>query len=113
MSTKKGVTKGEISGRTWHMALLIKGVTYTQNLQTPIKTIKLPTYSFYVKPTLMKDPIILQAKKALVAAGINPGVINDSYDMNMQIAVHNYQLMKGLVVDGIMGKQTLKSLKVI
>jgi len=113
MSTKKGVTKGEISGRTWHMALLIKGVTYTQNLQIPIKTIKLPTYSFYVKPTLMKDPIILQAKKALVAAGINPGAINDTYDMNMQIAVHNYQLMKGLVVDGIMGKQTLKSLKVI
>ena len=113
MSTKKGVTTGVISGRTWHMALLINGVEYSKNLQATVKAIKAPTYNFYVKPTLMKDPLILKAKQALVDAGINPGAINDTYDLNMQIAVHNYQLMKGLIVDGIMGKQTLKSLKVI
>jgi N-acetylmuramoyl-L-alanine amidase len=35
------------------------------------------------------------------------------YDSDMQSAVYNYQIMKGLVVDGIMGKQTLKALKLI
>jgi N-acetylmuramoyl-L-alanine amidase len=113
MSTKRGVSKGEISGRTWHMALLINGVDYSKNSHATIKTIKSPTYNFYVKPTLMKDALILKAKMALVAAGVNPGEINDTYDLNMQIAIHNYQLMKGLIVDGIMGRQTLKSLKVI
>lgn len=113
MSAKRGVAIGEISGRLWHTAILINGVDYLKNSQAAIKNIKPPTYNFYVKPTLMKDPLILKAKQALVAAGVNPGTINDTYDLNMQVAIHNYQLMKGLIVDGIMGKQTLKSLKVI
>jgi N-acetylmuramoyl-L-alanine amidase len=113
MSTKKGVTKGTISGRTWHKALLINGVNYTKNIETITKTHKEPKYNFFISTPLTKDPIILKAKQVLLSLGINPGDLNDSYDQNMQIAIHNYQLMKGLIVDGIMGKQTLKSLKVI
>ncbi|MET0946032.1 MAG: peptidoglycan-binding domain-containing protein [Flavobacterium sp.] len=113
MSSKKGVTNGIITGRTWHKALLINGVSYTENLETITKTYKEPKYYFFLNTIPIKDPLILKAKQALLKLGINPGNLNDSYDLNMQIAVHNYQLMKGLIVDGIMGKQTLKSLKVI
>jgi len=53
----------------------------------------------------MKDPLILKAKQTLIAAGLKPATINDTYDLILQIVVHNYQLIKGLIVDGIMGNK--------
>jgi peptidoglycan hydrolase-like protein with peptidoglycan-binding domain len=61
----------------------------------------------------MADPIVLAAKEKLIGLGIDPGTLNQKYDENMAAAVQNFQIIRGLIVDGIMGKQTLKSLKLI
>jgi len=112
MSTKNGVIRGSISGRIWHKALLIKGVDYAKNPNAVPQAYKEPSNNFYLQNPLMRAPLIHRAKQALLAAGIHPGEINDTYDQNMVVAVHNYQVSKGLIVDGMMGKETLESLKV-
>ena len=105
---KFGVVSDVIDGRTWDIALLVKGITYSQNALQP--NYQPPTVAFRLKSLSMQDPIVRQAKLKLKSLGIDPGTIDDAYDSNMEIAVYNYQLIEGLVTDGIMGNQTLSSL---
>ena len=111
MDKNNGVRRGKIDGRYWDVALLVNGVDYVRNANTG--NYVPPTINFRFKNPVMRDPIILAAKRKLLELGIDPGTINDEYDLNMEIAVYNFQLTKGLVPDGIMGKQTLKSLRLI
>lgn len=106
-----GVRRGEIQDRLWHFGLLVNGVDYTQNTIT--FNYQVPTNNFLLKNPVMEADIVLAAKKALKRARINPGTMDRRYDSDMQSAIYNYQIMKGLVVDGIMGKQTLKALRLI
>jgi N-acetylmuramoyl-L-alanine amidase len=112
MDKNHGVTAGKISGRVWDTGLLIKGIDYgaANNLNIAISA---PVHNFFFTTPPMQDNLVLQAKRALKDFGINPGTIDKFYDANMQAAIYNYQAVKGLVTDGIMGKQTLKSLKLI
>ena len=112
MGTKEGVRRGKISGRTWDFALLIKGIDYTQNSESKAKYEK-PKVAFRLTNPVIEHDLVLQAKKNLSQAGIDVGEITPKYDENMQRAVYNYQVMKGLMADGILGPQTLKSLKVV
>ncbi len=45
--------------------------------------------------------------KSLLAAGINSVQVHDSYDSNVIEAVRAFQLSRGLLVDGVAGRQTL------
>ncbi|RDB03671.1 peptidoglycan-binding domain-containing protein [Runella aurantiaca] len=111
MDKNHGVTRGKINLRHWDVALLVNGILYDETQGTEPYTI--PAVNFKVTVPIMTDPIVLLAKQALKNFGIDPGDMNDKYDKNMEIAIYNYQLTKGLITDGIMGKQTLKSLKLI
>jgi hypothetical protein len=108
---KFGVVSDVIDGRDWDIALLVNGVTYTQNAILP--AYQPPAVDFRLKNPIMQAPIVRVAKLKLQSLGIDPGTIDDKYDLNMEIAVYNYQLIEGLVKDGIMGNQTLKALEVI
>lgn len=108
MNRANGVKKGVVSGRRWTHAILIKGVNYTANT-APVNYSK-PTTLFVLKSPVMKHETVLKAKHKLVELGYVVGEINNEYDKNMEIAVYNYQLNKGLVADGDMGEKTLKSL---
>ncbi len=111
MDKNNGVKRGKIDGRPWDVALLLNGVQYDQSAGVGLYVP--PTINFMFKNPIMRDPIVLAAKHVLNSLGIDPGTINDEYDQNMEIAIYNFQLTKGLVTDGIMGKKTLKSLKLI
>jgi len=112
MGKKFGVKSGEINGRIWDTGLLVKGIDYTTNSNLEF-TLSQPVHNFFFTDPVMEDSLVLQAKRALKEFGVDPGIINKQYDANMQAAVYNYQAVKGLVTDGILGKQTLKSLKII
>jgi N-acetylmuramoyl-L-alanine amidase len=105
---KFGVVSDAIDDRDWDTALLVKGIIYTQNAIQP--NYQAPTVAFKLRSPIMQDSIVRQAKLKLKSLGIDPGTIDDAYDSNMEIAVYNYQLIEGLVTDGIMGNQTLSSL---
>ena len=105
---KFGVVSDVIDERPWDIALLVKGITYSQNAIQP--NYQIPAVAFRLQSLIMEDPIVRQAKLKLKSLGIDPGTIDNSYDLNMEIAVYNYQLIEGLVTDGIMGNQTLSSL---
>lgn len=111
MNKNNGVKRGKIDGRPWDVALLVNGIDYTLN--AGVAMYQPPSVNFRFKTPVMTDPIILAAKQLLLKLGIDPGTINNEYDLNMEIAIYNYQITKGLVPDGIMGKQTLKSLRLI
>lgn len=109
-SAKDGVVASVIKGRQWEMGLLIKGVTYETKASLKFEYSE-PPYSFRVKAPLMKHAVVQQAKAALARLGMYGGPINEEYDTDMAQAVSNYQKANGLTIDGIMGKETIKALK--
>jgi N-acetylmuramoyl-L-alanine amidase len=107
-----GVLRDKIDKRLWTHALLVNGVSYITDNNLGF-VYHPPVNNFFLSNPPIQDNLVLLAKQKLVAFGINPGNLNRTYDAIMAAAIHNYQLSKGLVVDGVMGKQTLRSLKVI
>jgi peptidoglycan hydrolase-like protein with peptidoglycan-binding domain len=60
----------------------------------------------------MKKSVIKNIQRALKALGINPGPIDGDYGSQTVAAVAAFQATKGLIVDGQVGVQTAKRLKV-
>lgn len=110
-SAREGICESTIDGRAWEYGLLINGVDYETNSKL-IADYHTPPLNFYVKSPLMKHAIVEDAKKRLSRLNLYHGVINDVYDEETAKAVANYQNIKGLVVDGVLGKDTLRSLQV-
>jgi N-acetylmuramoyl-L-alanine amidase len=110
MDKNNGVKSGNVDGRSWDTALLINGVDYSQN--NGISPYVNNSTSFSFKNPIVSDNVILRAKEALLDFGIDAGILNDEYNEDMEIAIYNFQLMKGLVPDGIMGPKTMRSLEI-
>nr|WP_315420670.1 peptidoglycan-binding domain-containing protein [uncultured Pedobacter sp.] len=111
-SSKDGVCRSKVADRQWEFGLLINNIDYEVN---PVFHFdyNLPTKNFYVTKPLMKSAIVRSAKQKLAEINLYHSVINDIYDIETAKAVTNYQNIEGLVVDGILGKQTLASLNII
>jgi N-acetylmuramoyl-L-alanine amidase len=110
MDKNNGVKSGTVDGRTWDAALLINGINYSQN--DGIKPYENNAISYRYTTPINSGNIILRAKVALADFGIDAGILNDEYNQDMEIAIYNFQLMRGLVPDGIMGPKTMRSLEV-
>lgn len=111
MNKINGVKSGSVHKRDWDMGLLLNGISYEEEVSPII--IEEPIYLFKFDNPLMQDPKIAAIKAILREKGFFYGIDNDLFDEELEMAVHNYQIKKGLVVDGIVGRQTLKSLKII
>lgn len=109
MDSMNGVRKGNVDGRDWDTALLINEFTYAKGEGIPQYVNDSKSHKL-ISP-IQKASIIIKAKEALADFGIDAGEINDEYNQDMEIAIYNYQLMKGLVPDGIMGPKTMRSLE--
>lgn len=110
-SSKDNVCRSEIAGRQWQYGILVNDVAYSVNSLLSFDYSN-PPFSFYVSSPFMVHPLVEEAKIKLNVLNIYHGDLNQTYDFETSIAVSNYQILKGLVVDGILGKNTLKSLKV-
>nr|WP_249162360.1 peptidoglycan-binding domain-containing protein [Bradyrhizobium diazoefficiens] len=60
----------------------------------------------------MKASVVRDIQRALKELGFNPGPIGGEYNDLTVAAVAAFQATKGLVVDGQVGPQTAKRLKV-
>ncbi len=110
-STNDGVCKSVVKGRIWEYGLLINSVQYEKN-NTLIFDYNNPPFNFYVSNPIMKHKVVKEAKEKLKKLNLFHGVINEDYDNETAIAVSNFQKIKGIVVDAVLGKETLTLLKV-
>lgn len=110
-SSKENVCKSVIKGRYWDCGLLINNISYTINPDFKFDYTN-PPFNFYVTNPLMEHAIVEETKTKLQQLNIYHGSIDNRYDTETALAVSNYQRIKGLVVDGVLGKDTLKSLQV-
>lgn len=110
-SAQDNVCKSVIKGRPWEYGLLVNGIDYELNAGF-VFDYGNPPFNFYVTSPVMSHRIVKDTKKKLAKLDLYHGEENDLYDNEAAIAVSNYQKMKGLTVDGVLGKDTLTSLNV-
>lgn len=105
-----GVRKGKVAGRVWNTGVLIPGFSYDSAGTTPIKPKAMIVYS--IGAPGMKKNVIKRIQSALKLAGFDPGEIDGEYGSLTIAAVASYQATKGLVVDGQVGPQTARRLRI-
>ncbi|MDI9312078.1 MAG: peptidoglycan-binding protein [Limnohabitans sp.] len=110
-STNDGVCKSVIKGRQWEYGLLINNVQYEMN-NAFVFDYNNPPFNFYVSSPIMKHKIVEETKEKLNKLNLFHGEINENYESEIAIAVSNFQKIKGIVVDAVLGKETLTLLKV-
>lgn len=109
MGKAYGVRRGKVKGRHWDTGVLIPGFTYDD---TPALPVSAPKKLYAIGRVGMKKEVIEAIQHALHAAGFNPGPVDGDYGHNTAAAVAAFQSVKGLIVDGQVGLQTAKRLKV-
>lgn len=110
-SSKDNVCRSEVKGRLWEYGILVNTIDYELNTILAFNYTN-PPFNFYVSSPLIKHAIVEEAKNKLNKIDLFHGIIDDKYDTETAIAVSNYQKIKGLVVDGVLAKETLTSLRV-
>jgi peptidoglycan hydrolase-like protein with peptidoglycan-binding domain len=81
---------------------------------SPVKGLTLgePKTLYAMERPEMVPAVVERIQKALLARGISPGRIDGESGPNTTAAVAAFQATKGLVVDGQVGKQTARALKI-
>ena len=105
-----GVRRGRVSGRAWDTGVLLPGFAY--GAVNPAVQISPPEFLFAIGRTDMAKNRVRIIQRALRGNGISPGPIDGTYGHVTAAAVAAYQATKGLIVDGQVGMQTARRLKV-
>lgn len=105
-----GVRRGKVAGRAWDTGILLPGFSYGS--ADPSVTAPVPALLYAIGRPGMKKSVVKAIQTAVKAAGMDPGPIDGIYGHNTTAAVAAFQATKGLVVDGQVGPQTAKRLKV-
>ncbi|MDO7833827.1 peptidoglycan-binding domain-containing protein [Sphingobium sp. HBC34] len=109
MGKAHGVCEGKVTGRVWDTGVLIPGFTYSRNAPVSFTA---PHILYAIGRPDMKPDIVKAIQKALIAAGFDPGPVDGIYGHNTAAAVAAFQTVKGIIVDGQVGKQTARRLQV-
>ena len=114
MGRKWGVRRGKVTGRAWDTGVLVPWLDYGAASPGPVAaTVTAPTLLYAVGRAGMKAEVVLALQRALKAAGVDPGPVDGDYCLNTAAAVAAFQTVKGLVVDGQVGRQTARALNVV
>jgi N-acetylmuramoyl-L-alanine amidase len=110
MGRAYGVRRGKVSGRNWDTGVLLPNFTYG----LPGEELELaePTQLYALGWPNMKASVVRDIQRTLKELGFNPGPINGEYNHLTVAAVAAFQATKGLVVDGQVGPQTARRLKI-
>jgi len=102
-STKRGVIRSVVSGRVWHVGLLLHGVDYS--ILAPVQVVA-PKIVYKLQNPYMTGPVVEQIQRALnlPADGV--------FGPDTHAAVVGFQKKNGLLVDGMVGKDTLAELQI-
>ena len=110
MGTAYGVRRGKVSGRNWDTGVFLPNFTYGSAGDE--LDLAEPSQLYALGQPNMKASVVRDIQRALKELGFNPGPINGEYDDLTVAAVGAFQATKGLVVDGQVGPQTAKRLKI-
>jgi peptidoglycan hydrolase-like protein with peptidoglycan-binding domain len=110
MGTAFGVRRGKVTGRSWDTGVLLPKFTYDDAAAEV--AVEEPAVLYAMGRLGMKKTVVKNIQRALKALGINPGPIDGDYGSQTVAAVAAFQATKGLIVDGQVGLQTAKRLKV-
>lgn len=109
-SAKVGVAvRVDADKRPWSSGFLIPGVLYKQTQNLSIKP-KVSKKLVQITSPYTRGPHVEAVQRALLAAGVNPGPVDAVYGNATAVAVAAFQAQSGIVVDGIVGSETLKAL---
>jgi N-acetylmuramoyl-L-alanine amidase len=110
MGKAYGVRRGKVSGRVWDTGVLLPNFSYGDAGNGV--TVAEPKTIYAVGRSDMKASVVKSIQRALKDFGIDPGPINGEYGSLTAAAVAAFQATKGLVVDGQVGPQTARRLKI-
>jgi hypothetical protein len=105
-----GVRRGKVSGRVWDTGVFLPNFSYGDASNDV--TVAEPKVIYAVGRPGMKVSVVKSIQRALKDLGIDPGPINGEYGSLTAAAVAAFQATKGLVVDGQVGPQTARRLKI-
>jgi hypothetical protein len=108
MGAAYGVRRGSATGRGWDTGVFLPRFTYGA-ADTDIEYAP-PALLYALGRPNMKKTVIKAIQRALKENGVNPGPINGEFTSMTTTAVAAFQAMKGLVVDGQVGRQTARRL---
>lgn len=108
-SKNKGVIFSVSSGRTWDFALTVPGFTYEK---LPVVKYEQPKIVYRNKIPMMISKCIGDIQSALNANLETKLNIDNKFGIKTELAVFEYQRLKGLVVDGMVGPETANSLNI-
>lgn len=109
MSTRYGVTRGKVEGRSWDAGILLPGFTYGQGSPVDVR----PPAAIYKQGVPNMDPRVVAAiQRALMSQGysVGPEGADGDYGDDTERAVVAFQEANGLVVDGEVGPETAGAL---
>ncbi len=106
-SSAVGVAVRPATGRQWSCGVLLPGVTYSAAALRPYRE---PAGLLMIRRPMMTGPRVEAVQRALSNAGIDPGTIDGEFGPATQAAVAAFQAREGLLVDGVVGKDTARAL---
>ncbi|MGR6465783.1 peptidoglycan-binding domain-containing protein [Rhizobium sp. PAMB 3182] len=110
MGKAYGVKAGKVNGRHWDTGIFLPGFDYGDAVDG--LDLQGPEIIYALGRPNMKKAVILEIQHALADLGIDPGPIDGEYGSQTAAAVAAFQTIKGLVVDGQVGPQTARRLKI-
>lgn len=110
MGKKWGVVRGKVAGRVWDTGVLLPNFTYPA--AGPGVTLAAPPMVYAAGRAGMRPAVVKAIQQALKTLGLDPGPIDGDFDAMTTAAVAAFQTQKGIVVDGQVGPNTARLLKV-
>jgi peptidoglycan hydrolase-like protein with peptidoglycan-binding domain len=95
------------ASRPWSLGILLPGVEYARSAATPYKE---PAHLFQLANPYARGPEIVAIQRALLSHGIHAGGVDGIFGPDTDTAVIAFQTKSGLVVDGVVGKDTAEAL---
>jgi hypothetical protein len=109
-SRRTGVIESVVANRRWDLGALVPGIEVSP------PAVPFPVHAsgivLRVKTPRMTGALVGRVQRALVKAGFDPGPIDDEYGGKTAAAVRAFQMEKGLVADGEIGRLTARALGV-
>ena len=100
--------RGNVGGRQWSTGVLLPGVQYETGAGATHYAV--PVGLLRLQEPYQRGDVVVEVQRALAAADVDPGDIDGIYGPIMHRAVAAYQGREGLLVDGVVGEETARSL---